>query len=148
MALFFIVLMPAFSLAQRAISFDKEPLTIVQQSGQKIELQVEVATTPEQRERGLMFRTKMAENAGMLFDFGKAQPVQMWMENTVLPLDMLFMDAAGTVRNIKENAVPYSRDIIDSGGAVRYVLELNAGSVKKMSIKIGDRIASAATKAR
>jgi uncharacterized membrane protein (UPF0127 family) len=67
------------------------------------------------------------------------------MENTILALDMLFIDSGGTIRHIKENAVPYSRDIIDSMGEVKYVVELNAGVVKRLGIKVGDKVASPTT---
>jgi len=71
--------------------------------------------------------------------------VQMWMENTILPLDMLFVDSTGTIRNIKQNAVPYSEDIIDSMTEVKYVIELNAGVTAKLGIKPGDKVMSATT---
>jgi uncharacterized membrane protein (UPF0127 family) len=104
---------------------------------------VEIAASNEQRQYGLMFRKEMAEDAGMIFDFGQPRRVTMWMENTILPLDMLFIDSGGTIRHIKENAVPYSRAIIDSMGEVKYVVELNAGIVRKFEIKVGDKVASA-----
>jgi uncharacterized membrane protein (UPF0127 family) len=81
----------------------------------------------------------------MIFDFGQSRRVAMWMENTILALDMLFADDTGTIRHIKENAKPYSRDIIDSMGEVKYVVELNAGIVAKLGIKPGDKIVSATT---
>lgn len=143
LALFFMIAAPA--LAQQEMHFDKEPLVIQTAAGKMLNFTVEIATTNEQREYGLMFRKEMPENAGMIFDFGESRRVSMWMENTILPLDMLFIDSGGTIRHIKENATPYSRDIIDSMGEVKYVVELNAGVVKKLGIKVGDKVASPTT---
>jgi uncharacterized membrane protein (UPF0127 family) len=143
MALFFLVALPA--LAEEEMRFDKEPLLIQTAAGKMLHFTVEVAATGDQRARGLMFRKSMADDAGMIFDFGQTRRVAMWMENTILPLDMLFADDTGTIRHIKENAKPYSRDIIDSMSPVKYVVELNAGIVTKFGIKPGDRIVSATT---
>ncbi|MBB4507527.1 hypothetical protein GGE48_003510 [Rhizobium leguminosarum] len=143
MALFFMVALPA--LADEEMRFDKEPLLIQTAAGKALHFTVEIAATPDQRARGLMFRKTMADDAGMIFDFDQPRRVTMWMENTILPLDMLFADDTGTIRHVKEKAVPYSRDIIDSMVAVKYVVELNAGIVAKLGIKPGDRIVSATT---
>ncbi|MBB2687423.1 UNVERIFIED_ORG: hypothetical protein GGE64_000615 [Rhizobium etli] len=142
-ALFFLVALPA--LAEEPMRFDKEPLLIQTAAGKTLHFTVEVAVTPDQRAHGLMFRKTMPDDAGMIFDFGEPRRVAMWMENTFLPLDMLFADDTGTIRHIKENATPYSRDIIDSMSPVKYVVELNAGIVDKFGIKVGDRIMSATT---
>lgn len=142
-ALFFLVALPA--LAEEPMRFDKEPLLIQTAAGKTLHFTVEVAVTPDQRAHGLMFRKTMGDDAGMIFDFGEPRRVAMWMENTFLPLDMLFADDTGTIRHIKENATPYSRDIIDSMSPVKYVVELNAGIVDKLGIKVGDRIMSATT---
>ncbi|ARM12235.1 MULTISPECIES: DUF192 domain-containing protein [Rhizobium] len=143
LALFFLVALPA--LAEEPMRFDKEPLLIQTAAGKTLRFTVEVALTADQRAHGLMFRKTMADDAGMIFDFGEPRRVAMWMENTILPLDMLFADNAGTIRHIKEKATPYSRDIIDSMSPVKYVVELNAGIVGKLGIKVGDRIISATT---
>ncbi|ARQ10008.1 hypothetical protein NXC12_CH01978 [Rhizobium etli] len=143
MALFFLVALP--TLAEEEMRFDNEPLLIQTAAGKTLHFTVEVAATGDQRARGLMFRKSMADDAGMIFDFGQTRRVAMWMENTILPLDMLFADDSGTIRHIKENATPYSRDIIDSMNPVKYVVELNAGIVSKFGIKPGDRIVSATT---
>ena len=143
MALFFIVALPAF--AQQDMRFEKEPLIIQTAAGKMLHFTVEIAATGDQRAYGLMFRKAMAEDAGMIFDFGMSRRVTMWMENTVLPLDMLFADDRGVITHIKENATPYSRDIIDSMGDVRYVVEVNAGTARKLNIRPGDRIVSATT---
>jgi uncharacterized membrane protein (UPF0127 family) len=101
---------------------------------------VEVAADDESREKGLMYRMSMAPDAGMLFDFHTPQLVSFWMENTVLPLDMLFVRADGTIARIKENATPYSRENIPSGEPVEFVIELNGGRAAALGITEGGRI--------
>ncbi|MBO9098672.1 MULTISPECIES: DUF192 domain-containing protein [unclassified Rhizobium] len=132
----------AADVVKQAPHFASETLTITGKTGTAHTFTVEVAVSGPQREYGLMFRRQMAADHGMLFDFDKAQHVQMWMENTVLPLDMLFVDTAGGVTHIVENAVPYSQTIIDSGGPVKYVIELNGGIVKKLGLAVGDKVSS------
>ncbi len=143
MALFFMIAAPAF--AQAPMSFDTEPLIVRTASGKTLNFTVEIADTNEKRQRGLMYRKQMADDAGMIFDFGVSRRVQMWMENTVLPLDMLFVDSTSTITSINANAVPYSEDIIDSTTPVKYVVELNAGAAAKLGIKPGDKLMSATT---
>lgn len=128
--------------AQQAPHFPSESLKITDRKGAMHPFTVELAVNGPQREYGLMFRTDMAADHGMLFDFETPQRVQMWMQNTVLPLDMLFLNASGTVTHVVENAVPYSQTIIDSGGPVKYVIELNGGIVKKLGLATGDRVSS------
>ena len=101
---------------------------------------VEIAANDQDRQRGLMYRTKMAADAGMLFDFHSPQPTAFWMENTILPLDMLFVRADGTIANIRADAVPYSRESIPSAGPVLLVIELNAGQAAKWGIRAGDKV--------
>ena len=102
--------------------------------------QIELATDDAQREQGLMFRQNMAPDAGMLFLYGASQPVVMWMENTYIPLDMLFIAADGHIVNIRQRAVPHSRENIPSDGPVKAVLELNGGTVSRLGIKPGDMV--------
>lgn len=132
----------AASAAQAAPHFASEMLSVTSTSGKVHPFTVELATNDAQREYGLMFRTEMAADHGMLFDFETVQHVQMWMENTVLPLDMLFLDKSGMVTRIVENAVPYSKTIIDSGAPVKYVIELNGGIVRKLGLATGDKVHS------
>lgn len=87
-----------------------------------------------------MHRKFLEADAGMLFDFGRSTPVSMWMKNTYIPLDMIFISEEGTVRRIAENTTPLSTDIISSNSRVRYVLEVNAGTAKKVKLKPGDHI--------
>ncbi|MCB5177520.1 MULTISPECIES: DUF192 domain-containing protein [Microvirga] len=117
-----------------------EPLTIVLQNGQKQSFQVEVARTEADRAQGLMFRRSMPADQGMLFDFGRVEPVSMWMQNTYLPLDMLFVRPDGSIARIAANTEPLSTRTIPSGEPVLAVLELNAGTAARLGIKAGDRI--------
>jgi uncharacterized protein len=147
LALFFICFTAAGAtlvLAQQAVPFSSAPLTIQTARGETRSFTVELAITEEQREHGLMFRKSMPPDHGMLFTFEKSRSVMMWMENTPLPLDMLFLDDAGTITHIQENAVPYSKAIISSGGPVKYVVELNGGLARKLGLGVGDRVSSPA----
>ena len=101
---------------------------------------VEMAETDEERSFGLQFRPQLPEKHGMLFDFGKTQPIFMWMKNTVIPLDMVFIDAAGRVTRVAENTTPRSLDVIPSGSPVRSVLEVAAGTAAKLGIGKGSLI--------
>jgi len=135
-----LVALPA--LARRAIAvvtFEKSELE-VESGGRRHKFQVEVARTPEQSQQGLMFRSKMAPDAGMLFLYSPPQPISMWMYQTLIPLDMLFIGADGRVVNIHERAVPGSTQTIPSDGPVRAVLELNGGTVARLKLKPGDKV--------
>jgi uncharacterized membrane protein (UPF0127 family) len=101
---------------------------------------VDVMRTPDELRRGLMFRRDLAADHGMLFDFGTPQPVSMWMKNTYLPLDMVFVAADGRVVSVKRDAEPMSQAIIPSGGDVLAVLEVNAGTAARIGLKPGDRV--------
>lgn len=116
-----------------------ETLSIV--SGDKRHgFQVEVMRTGEQRARGLMHRRYLPADRGMLFDFQRVEPVAMWMENTFIPLDMLFIRADGTIARIAENTEPLSQRTIPSGEPVLSVLEINGGVSRTLGIKPGDRV--------
>lgn len=104
---------------------------------------VELATTDAELTRGLMFRRELPEGHGMLFDFGRDQPVSFWMHNTYISLDMIFIRGDGRVLRIAENAKPMSDDLIPSGGPVRGVLEVIAGTARKLGIAPGDRVTGA-----
>jgi uncharacterized membrane protein (UPF0127 family) len=116
-----------------------ESLEIVTSSGTH-RFSVEVMRTDDQRARGLMHRRFMPEDRGMLFDFKREEPVAMWMKNTYLSLDMVFIDKSGKVVNIAENTEPLSERIIPSAGPVLAVLELNAGTARRIGLKPGDRL--------
>jgi hypothetical protein len=101
---------------------------------------VEIADTDATRERGLMFRKSLAPDHGMLFDFKAEQPVAFWMENTLIPLDMLFITADGRVFSIARNAVPMDKAPIPSGGPVLGVLEIAGGRAAQIGVAPGDRV--------
>jgi uncharacterized membrane protein (UPF0127 family) len=115
------------------------PLTLVTATGRH-SYQVEVAATPDQQEIGLMFRRAMAANHGMIFPFDPPREANFWMENTILPLDLVFIAADRTVHRIAASAKPYSRDIIESGGMVAAVLELGAGEAARIGLRPGDKV--------
>ncbi len=117
-----------------------EQLAIVSQGGQRQTFQVEVARNDADRAQGLMFRRSMPADRGMLFDFGRVEPVSMWMQNTYIPLDMLFVRPDGTIARVAANTEPLSTRTIPSGEPVLAVLELNAGTASRLGIKAGDRI--------
>ncbi len=119
-----------------------EPLTIVTASGPH-KFAVEVMRTDAQRERGLMFRHFLPADRGMLFDFDIEQPVMMWMKNTYIPLDMIFIGKSGRVVSIVANTEPLSEHIITSGAPVLAVLEVNAGTAAKIGLKTGDQVRDA-----
>jgi uncharacterized membrane protein (UPF0127 family) len=116
-----------------------EKLELVTAAGVKT-FQVEVMRTESDRARGLMFRRYMPEDRGMLFDFRIEQPVMMWMKNTYLPLDMIFISRAGKVVSIAKDAEPMSETIIPSGAPAYAVLELNAGAAARIGLKTGDQV--------
>jgi uncharacterized protein len=119
-----------------------ERLEIASASGARV-FQVEVMRTAEEKSRGLMFRQFLPEERGMLFDFGSNQGVSMWMRNTYIALDMLFIRADGVVHHIHERAQPLDETPISSRGDVRFVLEINAGIAAKLGLKAGDRVSHA-----
>jgi uncharacterized membrane protein (UPF0127 family) len=100
----------------------------------------EIANTPSERARGLMFRDRLSERHGMLFDFGRDQEVRMWMKDTLIPLDMIFIASDGLIHRIERNAEPGSLSLISSNGPVRAVLEMPAGTAAKYGIAPGDRV--------
>lgn len=125
------------ALANSDLVFLRGVGALVAQTG-CIDLDLEIADTDQHREQGLMFRENLAPNAGMLLDYQNNQYVTLWMKNTRLPLDMVFIDADGTIRHIHQNATPYALDHIFSKEKVRYALELNAGFVDSYALQIGD----------
>jgi uncharacterized membrane protein (UPF0127 family) len=117
-----------------------QPLEIATKSGVQV-FTVEMATTEEEKTTGLMFRKELADGRGMLFDFSPEQEVTMWMKNTFIPLDMIFIRADGRILRIAENTEPQSTKIIPSMGLAKGVLEVIAGTAKKYGIAPGDRVA-------
>ncbi|MCG6901107.1 MAG: DUF192 domain-containing protein [Rhodobacter sp.] len=101
---------------------------------------VELADSPDERALGLMNRPKMAASAGMLFLYEFPQRVAFWMENTLIPLDMIFMGPDGVVRHIHENAVPLDRSLIPGGDGILAVLEINGGMSSLLGITVGSQL--------
>lgn len=135
-----LLLAPLSAFAQQVTpATGLEPLAILS-GGQRHSFQVEVMRTPDQRARGLMYRNYLPPDRGMLFDFAHSEPVAMWMQNTYIPLDMLFIRADGTVARIAENTEPLSTRTIPSGEPVLSVLEVNGGTAAKLGIKPGDKV--------
>jgi uncharacterized membrane protein (UPF0127 family) len=127
---------PAGGLAAQQL----QPLEIASKNGVHI-FGVEMAVTPEEQAKGLMFRRELPEGQGMLFDFQREQPTSFWMKNTYISLDMIFIRADGRILRIAENTEPHSTKIISSGGLAKGVLEVIAGTAQKYGIQPGDRVA-------
>jgi uncharacterized membrane protein (UPF0127 family) len=119
---------------------DMQPLEIVSKSGVHV-FAVELVANDEDRARGLMYRKELPEGRGMLFDFKTDQPVSFWMRNTYIPLDMIFIRSDGRIQRIAENTEPLSERLVPSGAPVRGVLEVIAGTARKLGIAPGDRVA-------
>ncbi|MCP3383049.1 DUF192 domain-containing protein [Bradyrhizobium sp. CCGUVB4N] len=119
-----------------------QPLEIVTKNGVQV-FSVEMATTDEEKQTGLMYRKELADGKGMLFDFNPEQEVSMWMKNTYVSLDMIFIRADGRILRIAENTEPLSTKIISSKGPARAVLEVVAGTAQKYGIRPGDRVGHA-----
>ena len=131
---------PSPALAQAAAPAAGLEQLVIVSGGTRHVFQVEVMRTPDQRAKGLMYRNYMPEDRGMLFDFARTEPVAMWMQNTYLPLDMLFIRANGTISRIAERTEPLSTRTIPSGEPVLSVLEINGGVAEKLGIKPGDKV--------
>ena len=116
-----------------------QPLTIVTESGRHA-FQVELADNDASRAQGLMYRRSLAPDRGMLFDFKRVEPISMWMQNTYVSLDMLFIRPDGTVARVATNAEPLSTRTIPSGEPVLAVLEVVAGTAARLGIKPGDKV--------
>lgn len=121
-----------------------EELVIVGAGGTRHVFHVEVVRTPEQQTTGLMFRKSVAPDGGMLFPWGRPIESKMWMENTLVPLDMVFIKADGTIGRIAEDTVPGSLAIVASDGPVIATLELKGGITSKLGILVGDHVQSEA----
>lgn len=136
------VLAARMARAQAPVTFPTSELVI--ESGEaRHRFRIELADTDDRRVLGLMHRESMAPDAGMLFDFKEDRVVAMWMRNTRIPLDMLFIARDGRVVNIAKRTVPFSEASIYSDGPVRAVLELNGGASDRLGLKPGDRVVHA-----
>ena len=126
--------------AQPAAAADLETLEIATKSGVHA-FAVEMARTDAERAKGLMYRKELPEGRGMLFDFEREQETAFWMKNTYISLDMIFIRQDGRILRIAENTEPLSEKMVASGGPVRGVLEVIAGTARKFGIAPGDRVA-------
>ncbi|MFL6753764.1 MAG: DUF192 domain-containing protein [Sphingomicrobium sp.] len=115
------------------------PLTIRSKTGAH-RFTVEVAATAEQQERGLMFRNSLAPDRGMIFPYDPPQDVAFWMKNTLIPLDMVFIRADGTIARIAANTTPQSLDPVPSGEPIAAVLEIRGGRSAELGVREGDRV--------
>jgi uncharacterized membrane protein (UPF0127 family) len=116
-----------------------EPLVIATRGGARHEFRVEMAVQPDHQTVGLMFREAVGPNEGMLFDWGAPRESSMWMRNTLIPLDMLFIAADGRIHRIAERTIPHSLAPVDSRGPVRATLELAGGTAERLDLRVGDR---------
>lgn len=144
---FFLLLVAAFPAVADdpgPVVFETSRLAIdgagIDGAGRHHSFTVELALTARQRARGLMFRKRLGDDAGMLFLYEGEARRTMWMKNTMVPLDMLFFDKEGRILRIEHAATPYSRRPISSGGAARGVLELSGGTARGLGIVAGDII--------
>ena len=145
---FFLVALAAAPVAAWAQTEPKGPqpelpkhqITIITKDGQKHGFDVEMATTPQEQETGLMFRKSVPSNGGMLFVWDVPQISHMWMKNTLVPLDMVFIRPDGVIDSIAENTVPHSLRDISSHGDVMATLELAGGTTARLGITVGDKV--------
>jgi uncharacterized protein len=138
-----LALIPVAALAQATGEpqpiLDQEPLTI-ETAGGPVSFLVEMARTPAEQSRGLMFRTLVPPGTGMLFVHERPRQVSMWMRNTPTSLDMLFIDEQGTIESIARDTTPLSETVISSNGPIAGVLEIRAGEAERLGIQEGDRV--------
>ncbi len=128
-------------LGARAVGAGEPDDTLVIKSEKgDITLRIETARTPGEQARGLMFRRSLADDAGMLFAYEEEQVINMWMRNTYIPLDMLFIAADGRIARIARETEPFSEETISSGAKVTGVLEIGGGRAAALGIRVGDRV--------
>jgi len=122
------------------VSFERGELEIEASDGSRHAFQIELATTPAQKSQGLMFRASLAPDAGMLFVYPSERTISMWMRNTLIPLDMLFIGTDGRIVKVAERTVPLSLATVSSDGPAKAVLEVNGGTAARLGLKPGDRV--------
>ena len=121
-------------------AFAKEENLLIESGKKKHRFEIEIADTPTSRMQGLMFREKLDADKGMLFVFDKVSLQSFWMQNTLIPLDMIFIKSDGTIAKIHPMAKPKDLTMISSGRPVKAVLEINGGQAEKLGLKPGDRV--------
>jgi uncharacterized protein len=136
-ALLLAALLCAMTVFNPALALRREPMTLVTAQGEK-QISVEITESNEEKSRGLMFRTSLADDQGMLFFYERPQDITMWMRNTYIPLDMVFIKANGVVHRIEVRTEPLSERIISSQGDVVACLELAGGASERIGLKAGD----------
>ena len=137
--LFLVVGLLAVNSTVKADSFKVEIVKVKSAKGE-FYFNTEIAQTDREREKGLMYRKSMARDAAMLFLWDTDQPIQMWMKNTNIPLDMVFIRSDGKIANIAHKTTPNSRRLLSSKGQVRAVLELSAGTAEKIGLAEGHQV--------
>ena len=135
-----LVLLAVPAAAQEPVTFDRTELTIVTAAGARHQFKTDWAKSWDQKARGLMFRKQMPLDHGMLLDYDPPQQASIWMRNTLIGLDILFIRADGTIESIFLGAKPHDETPMPSKGPVRAVLELNAGVARLLGIAPGDRV--------
>jgi len=136
-----------FSPSLHANGLKREPVVLVSETGRHV-IDAEIADTPGAKATGLMFRRSLGADKGMLFIYDRPQNITMWMQNTYISLDMIFADAGGTIIRIARDTEPFSTDIIEAGGAAKVVLEVPAGTARRLKLKRGDRLEHASVDVR
>lgn len=136
----FMVTLLIVSCSKKSESENDLTTLIIDNGKNQAVFEVETATTPEQMTKGLMFRESIPENGGMIFEIGTPRNIAMWMKNTKIPLDIIFINKDKEVSGFIENAEPMSETLMPSPEPAVAVLELNAGSVKKYDIQVGDTV--------
>tara|TARA_R110002072_G_scaffold11668_18_gene52349 strand:+ start:982 stop:1554 length:573 start_codon:yes stop_codon:yes gene_type:complete len=145
----FLALLPrGESFSAEPVTFEKDRLEIVSQAGARLAFDVEVAESAEQKAQGLMFRETLADDAGMIFFYPRPRIITMWMKNTLISLDMLFIAEDGKIMKIVKRTVPLSEKTIASGRRVLSVLELKGGTADRLGLSVGDQVDYPAFKAR
>ena len=142
-----LILLAIFFSSEPARAAAQQTLEIASKSGVHV-FSVEVVDNDADRAKGLMYRRELPEGRGMLFDFHRDQEVSFWMQNTYIPLDMIFIRGDGRILRIEENTEPLSTRMIPSRGPVRAVLEVIGGTSRKLGIAPGDQVASPIFRAR
>lgn len=141
LAMMFFALLCVLPAACRAQNADPtRQVTIISRDGKSHVFHVELALTPQQQAHGLMGRTEMAEDAGMLFLFPTEDERSFWMKNTLIPLDMIFIKEDGTILSVHDSARPNDLTSVKSNGPALAVLEINGGVAKKLGIRDGDTV--------
>lgn len=133
---------PATAPAATSSGITKEGEVVFLRGGQQLrKIDVEIAENDAERAKGLMFRPYLSDSVGMLFVFEQATPQSFWMKNTMISLDIIYVDAGKKIVSIQKNAKPYSEESLPSYGEAQYVVEVNGGYCDKYGVKVGDTIA-------